>query len=35
MRVLGAFVAVFGGLENQTVRQHDALTDPRGWRAGS
>ena len=30
-----ALGGVFAGLENRTVRQHDASTDPRGWRDGS
>jgi hypothetical protein len=30
-----ALGGVFAGLENRTVRQHDASTDPRGWRDDS
>ena len=30
-----ALGGVFAGLENRTVRHHDASTDPRGWRDGS
>ena len=30
-----ALGGVFAGLENRTVRQHDASTDARGWRDGS
>lgn len=29
-----ALVGAVGGQENHTVRQHDAPTDPRGWRRG-
>jgi hypothetical protein len=30
-----AIVGVIGGQEDRTVRQHDAVTDPKGWRRGS
>ena len=30
-----ALVGVFSGLEDRTVRQHDPVLDPRGWRNGS
>lgn len=29
-----ALVGVIGEQEDRTVRQHDAVTDPRGWRRG-
>jgi hypothetical protein len=29
-----AIVGVIGGQEDRTVRQHDARTDPTGWRDG-
>jgi hypothetical protein len=29
-----ALLGVIGGQENRTVRQHDAPTDPSGWRRG-
>jgi hypothetical protein len=29
-----ALVGVIGGQEDRTVRQHDAPTDPTGWRRG-
>ena len=29
-----ALVGVIGGQEDRTVRQHDAVADPRGWRRG-
>lgn len=29
-----ALVGVIGGQEDRSVRQHDAVTDPRGWRRG-
>jgi hypothetical protein len=30
-----ALVGVFSGLEDRTVRQHDTVLDPTGWRNGS
>jgi hypothetical protein len=30
-----ALVGVFSGLDDRTVRQHDPVLDPRGWREGS
>lgn len=30
-----ALVGVLSGLEDRTVRQHDTVLDPTGWRNGS
>jgi hypothetical protein len=30
-----ALVGVLAGLEDRTVRQHDPVLDPKGWRKGS
>lgn len=30
-----AIVGVFSGMEDRTVRQHDVVLDPKGWRDGS
>jgi hypothetical protein len=31
---LGALVGVLSGLEDRTVRQHNPVLDPKGWRNG-
>ena len=32
---LGGLVGVLAGIEDRTVRQHEPVLDPKGWRTGS